>query len=64
MQNGWTMKTDRLPLQSDADVFGCVLAWHVFSGVMVTGWRRVEENDFIIAWRRTPEGPGGNAHEM
>ena len=64
MQNGWTMKTERLPLQSDADAFGCVLAWHTFSGVLVTGWRRVEENDFIIAWQRTPKGPGGIRCEM
>lgn len=55
----WVKREEGMPTEKDADVYGCVLAWHKYNGVMVTGWRRVRENDFVEAWARTPMGPEG-----
>lgn len=53
----WTPIDDRLPTQEDADVHGCVIAWHVYQGVLITGWRYVAENRFFSHWMRTIPAP-------
>ena len=53
----WIWSKDRMPTQEDADAQNCVLVWHELSGVMVTGWHRVKDNRFMVAWAKTPEGP-------
>lgn len=53
----WIDKDERLPTQADADVYGCLVAWHQYNGLTVTGWRRVLENELIVAWAHTPAGP-------
>lgn len=55
----WNLCADRMPKERDADAWGCVLVWHKYQGVMVTGWHRVQENEFYVAWARTPMGPEG-----
>lgn len=55
--NDWTPIDDRLPTQEDADVHGCVIAWHVYQGVLITGWRYVAENRFVSHWTRTIPAP-------
>lgn len=55
----WVKREEGLPTEKDADAYGCVMAWHKYNGVMVTGWRRVVENEFIVAWAHTPMGPEG-----
>ena len=56
----WFDREEKLPEKTDADEYGCVLCQHRYNGIMVTGWRRVRENAFIVAWARTP---GGIRHE-
>lgn len=53
----WTDAQKRLPEESDADEFGCVLAFHAFNGVMVTGWKQFRENGYLTHWQRTPKPP-------
>lgn len=37
----------------------CVLAWHRYSGMMVTGIERVAQNDFFTHWMPALEPPEG-----
>lgn len=53
----WIDRETRLPGKDDADEYGCVLCKHRYNGILVTGWRRVAENSFIVAWAKTPGGP-------
>lgn len=53
----WIRCADRMPTKRDADVYGCVVAWHMYNGLMVTGWHRIRDNQFITAWAKTPKGP-------
>lgn len=53
----WIDRETRLPGADDADEYGCVLCKHRYNGILVTGWRRVAENSFIVAWAKTPGGP-------
>lgn len=46
----WVDRDERLPTEKDADAQGCVIVWHVYNGVMVTGWFNVENNRFISHW--------------
>ena len=52
----WVPVTERMPTEKDADPQRCVLAWHVYQGVMVTGWHQIDGNQFITHWA-TPRGP-------
>lgn len=53
----WIDRDERLPTEQDADVFRCVMVWHVYNGLMVTGWFNVAGNRFISHWMRTVPRP-------
>lgn len=53
----WVDSKERMPTKADADPQACVLAWHTYNGVMLVGWHRVLENQFILAWATPPAGP-------
>lgn len=55
--NGWIDAQERRPTEQDADFAGCVLVWHAFNGVMVTGWHQFEYNRFLTHWQPPPEPP-------
>ena len=55
--NDWTPIDERLPTEADADAQGCVIAWHVFQGLLITGWRYVAENRFFSHWMPTIPAP-------
>ena len=54
----WVPVTERMPTEKDADPQRCVLVWHAYQGVMVTGWHQINGNQFITHWA-TPRGPEG-----
>lgn len=53
----WIEKAERLPEQQDANEWGCVIVWHTYQGVMVTGWRNAKENSFVTHWMHAIPGP-------
>ena len=53
----WIPREERLPTAEDADAFNCVIVYHVFNGVMITGWHRVADNRFISHWTHTMPAP-------
>lgn len=53
----WISVDERMPTEADADEFNCVIVWHVYNGVMITGWHRVAENRFISHWVPTIPRP-------
>lgn len=53
----WIDRDERLPTEADADEFNCVLVWHVYNGVMITGWHNVAGNRFISHWTHTIPRP-------
>lgn len=57
MDDVWINKKDRLPTAEDADPQGCVLVWHTFNGLMVTGWFQVERGVFLNYWQPAIPGP-------
>ena len=58
----WIDARERLPARADADAWGCVIAWHVYNGTMVTGWHQVERNRYFTHWMPAP-GPPPNIAE-
>lgn len=59
MIDGWKKTTANSPTKRDGDANGCVLAWHIYQGCIVTGARNARNSSFISHWRKLPEGPGG-----
>lgn len=59
-KGNWTDAKERKPTREDADVTGCVLAWHKYNGCMVTGWHQFGVSAMYTHWQRTPEPPEGN----
>jgi hypothetical protein len=57
MNDGWISALERPPKPEDGDPQGCVLIWHRFQGVMVTGWHNIPRNRFITHWMPTPKAP-------
>lgn len=55
----WVDVRVRKPTPADADETGCVIVWHTYQGVMVTGWFQVEMNSLITHWMPTPRPPKG-----
>ena len=55
----WVDKRVRMPWESDADAYGCVLIWDRLNGVKVTGWKNIHElnREAVTHWARMPEGP-------
>lgn len=60
---GWIDAAKRKPTRKDADVTGCVLAWHRYNGAMITGWRNVRGNALYTHWQPTPAVPKGYDQE-
>ena len=59
MEWTWTDMRERKPEREDADVYGCVVVWHRYQGVMVMGWREAARNRFALYWSRPPGPPEG-----
>lgn len=59
----WIDRDERVPTKADADVYGCVVAWHRYNGLIVTGWHRAADNEMIVAWAHTPAGPKRRTEE-
>ena len=53
----WHDKQERPPSIEDADGQGCVISWHEYDGVLITGWRYVMQNQHITHWTHTPSAP-------
>ena len=53
----WIDKRERLPELDEIDPTGCVLAWHVYNGMMITGAQNVGENPYITHWLPALAGP-------
>ena len=54
---GWIDVKQRKPTDSDADVFHCVLAYHMYNGAMVTGWHQFDINPYFTHWMPLPLPP-------
>lgn len=53
----WISVLDRLPAQEDGDAQGCVLVWHIYQGVMLTGYHQMCANRFFTHWQPVPNPP-------
>ncbi len=59
----WISIQERKPTKEDSDPTGCVVFWHVYNGVIVTGYHQVEHNRFLTHWQ-PPPGPPKNHEEL
>lgn len=59
----WICIRDRPPTEADADFYGCILVWHIWQGVMLIGWHRINENRFYSHWM-SPPGPPPNHKQL
>lgn len=48
---------ERKPTKEDADERNCVLVWHVYNGVMVTGYHQFDSSRFLTHWMPCPKPP-------
>lgn len=56
----WIDKRAQQPAKADEDVHGCILAWHQYTGLMVTNAHNFNTyGSFMTHWARSPEGPKG-----
>lgn len=53
----WISVEERMPEKGDGDAHGCVLVWHAYQGVMVTGWHNVPNNRYHTHWMPPPGAP-------
>ena len=53
----WIDLTVRKPTKEDADSMECVVYWHVYDGVTVTGYHQYERNRFLTHWMPPPPPP-------
>ena len=60
----WISMKDRKPENEDADDYGCVLVWHLYQGVMLTGWRNACNGVYHTHWMHTPPPPEGSREAM
>lgn len=56
--DNWRPATAHSPTRKDGDANGCVLAWHIYNGCMVTGAKVARDSSFISHWQKLPMGPG------
>lgn len=56
-KEGWISAAERKPTRADADIMGCVLARHLYDGIMVTGWRQFDYDRYMMCWLPTPGAP-------
>lgn len=59
--NGWRETTPHSPTKRDGDANGCVMAWHIYNGCIVTGAKNARDSSFITHWQKLPPGPSGQA---
>lgn len=57
--NGWRETTPNTPTRRDGDANGCVMAWHIYQGCIVTGAKNARDSSFITHWQKLPLGPDG-----
>ena len=57
--NDWIDVRTRKPTKDDADLKGCVLAWHRYNGFTATGFHQFEHNEFLVFWKPAPAPPTG-----
>jgi len=55
--SSWIEVETRKPTMEDADFHGCVLAWHVWQGVMIVQHTLIGKNSFYTHWMTPPEPP-------
>lgn len=53
----WISVLDKLPVREDSDAQGCVLVWHIYQGVMLTGYHQIHTNRFFTHWQPAPKPP-------
>lgn len=63
MQVNWIEKGERIPEPDETDPTGCVLAWHVYNGMMITGVQNITSNPFITHWLPALEAPEERGRE-
>ena len=56
MVRDWTPLETRKPTREDS-VDNCVLWWHVYNGVMISGYNGWQINRFFTHWMTPPEKP-------
>ena len=56
-QGVWVPVEDRLPTQADSDAQHCVIGWHKYNGVMVTGWHQFKVGGMYTHWMPVPKSP-------
>ena len=56
MGRDWTPLETRKPTREDS-VDNCVLWWHVYNGVMISGYNGWQINRFFTHWMTPPEKP-------
>lgn len=58
----WIDKQIRKPAKTDEDAHGCILAWHRYTGVMVTNADNFNTyGAYMTHWAHSPEAPKGGA---
>lgn len=48
--SAWIDAKVQKPTAADADPQGCVIAWHRYNGMMVTGWHQFGDNPYFTHW--------------
>ena len=61
VDHDWIDASVRNPTKKDADKKACVLAWHRYNGITVTGWHQFhhDANGFLTHWKPAPNPPPG-----
>ena len=54
---GWIDASKLKPTEKDADIQGCVLAWHRYDGARITGWRQFSFSSMLTHWQHMPRPP-------
>lgn len=53
----WNNAQEKLPQESDADIYGCVLAIHKYDGLKVTGYHQIKPQSGYTHWMKLPDAP-------
>ena len=46
----WISIDERMPGVEDGDEQECVIAWHIWQGILVMKWHQIEKNRFVSHW--------------
>lgn len=56
----WRRVDEQPPTKADADVWGCIMAWHELQGVIFTNPDMIDfYKTYVHWWAHTPAGPEG-----